>query len=90
MDNDQLIAERDRLRAALAGLLGADGADLEKLASRIPYQNAPTREKAVILDAIYALQDTAPDRNPRAVFSRACGRLARLARLLIPTGFQLT
>jgi hypothetical protein len=90
MDNDQLIAERDRLRAALAGLLGADGADLEKIASRIPYQNVPTTEKAAILDAIYALQDTAPDRNPGAVFSRACSRLARFVRLLIPTAFQPT
>lgn len=49
-------AQRDRLRAALVGLIGVDGrADLEQMEAVMRLMPAPAEDKAVTIDAIHAL-----------------------------------
>jgi hypothetical protein len=50
-----------KLRAALAALVGVDGkAELEEMEATIRLTPAPARDKAAIIDAINALQDSLP------------------------------
>lgn len=58
-----LEAERNRLRAALVGLVGVDGrADLEQMEGVMRLMPAPAEDKAATIDAIHALLATvAPD-----------------------------
>jgi len=57
-----LSAERDRLRAALAALVGTDGrAELEQLEAVMRLMPAPAQDKAVTIDAIHALIATCPE-----------------------------
>lgn len=52
--------ERDRLRAALVGVIGADGPELEVMEAVIRAAIAPAEDKAVSIDAIHALLATLP------------------------------
>lgn len=56
-----VIEQRDRLRAALAGLVGASARD-ELQAMEIAIRSAPAadEDKAAILNALHALRDAAP------------------------------
>jgi len=52
----RLIAERDRLRAALVGLVDVDGkAELEQLEAAMRLMPMPAEDKAKTIDAIHAL-----------------------------------
>jgi hypothetical protein len=56
---ESLRFERDRLRAALVGLVGMDGrVDLEQLEAVMRLTPAPAADKAVTIDAIHALLAT--------------------------------
>ena len=57
-----IIAERDRLRAALVGLVGVDGrAELEQMEVMMRLMPAPAQDKAATIDAIHALLATCAD-----------------------------
>lgn len=54
-------AQRDLLRAALAGLVGVDGhGDLEQMEAVMRVMPAPLEDKAKTIDAIHALLATLP------------------------------
>jgi Pyruvate/2-oxoacid:ferredoxin oxidoreductase delta subunit len=49
-----------KLRSALVGMVGADGKDeLETMETMIRISNAPAKDKAVMIDALNALMETA-------------------------------
>ena len=57
----KVIAERDRLRAALVGVIGEssrEGLEAMEIAMRV--MPAPAEDKAVSIDAIHALLATMP------------------------------
>jgi hypothetical protein len=57
-----VIAQRDRLRAALAGLVGVSTReDCEAMEVAVRSLPICAEDKAVTLDAIHALRDTAPE-----------------------------
>lgn len=61
---NQAWQERDRLRAALVGVIGADGREaLEAMAAVIRAAVAPADDTAVSIDAIHALLDTLPQED---------------------------
>lgn len=54
--------ERNRLRAALVRLVGADGrAELEQLEAAMRVMPAPVEDRAASIDAIHALIATLPE-----------------------------
>jgi hypothetical protein len=56
-----VAAQRDKLRAALAALVGVDGReDLEQMEVVMRLMAAPAQDKAVTIDAIHALIATLP------------------------------
>lgn len=58
-DIGTLRAQRDRLRAALVGLVGVDGAaDLQQMEVVMRLMPAPAEDKAATIDAIHALLAT--------------------------------
>ncbi len=66
MSQDHYIAEletqRDRLRAALVGLVGVDGREeLGQMEAVMRLMPAPAEDKAATIDAIHALMATLPD-----------------------------
>jgi erythromycin esterase-like protein len=64
-----LQSERDRLRAALVGLIGVDGREeLEQLETVMRLMPAPSADKATSVDAIHVLiatLDSAREEQPR-------------------------
>jgi hypothetical protein len=59
-----VVAQRDRLRAALAGLVGAadmDREELEQMEAMMRVLPAPAEDRAAAVDAIHALIATLPE-----------------------------
>jgi hypothetical protein len=55
----KVVAERDRLRTALVGIVGVDGrAELERMEVVMRTMPAPAEDKARTIDAIHALLAT--------------------------------
>lgn len=52
-----LQQQRGRFRAALAGLVGADGAELKMMEAALDAMPIPTEDKAAMREAIRALQE---------------------------------
>jgi hypothetical protein len=60
----EVMAQRDRLRAALVALIGVDGkTDLEQMEAVMRLMPAPAEDKAASIDAIHALIATLPATN---------------------------
>jgi hypothetical protein len=60
----EVMAQRDRLRAALVALIGVDGkAELEQMEAVMRLMPAPAEDKAASVDAIHALIATLPATN---------------------------
>jgi hypothetical protein len=56
----QAEAKISKLRSALAGLVGVDGEEeLERMEAMIRSIDAPAKDKAVTIDAIHALMESA-------------------------------
>ena len=64
---EEVCAERDRLRCALAALVGASEiVELEQLEFGLRLIPAPQADKAVMIDAIHTLIATAPKAGSRS------------------------
>jgi hypothetical protein len=51
-----------KLRSALVGVVGVDGKQkLERMEEMIRFEDAPAKDKAVMIDAIHALLETEQD-----------------------------
>lgn len=62
-----LLAERNRLRAALVQLVGVDGpAELAEMEAVMRLMPAPAEDKAATIDAIHALIATLPTETVEA------------------------
>ena len=60
-DIEKLTAQRDKLRAALVGLVGVDGrAELEQMEAVMRLIPQPAEDRASTIDAIHALLSTVP------------------------------